>query len=91
MYWLRLCVGYSGFVDAASIRDAILNVLLVRKAQCDGGRAIVLGCIEVASKPVLDIIELAKPLGVEFMTPEEFVDSFAATDESAPTDEPMLD
>jgi len=81
----------ANFNDLDSIRDAILNVIILRRHECDGGRAIVLGYMEVASKRVLQIIELAKPLGVEFMTPEEFIDSFAATDESAPTDEPMLD
>ena len=88
---LRIAFIRANANDVMSIRKAILDVLLVRKARCDGGRAIVLGYLEVASKPVLEIVELAKPLGVEFMTPEEFIDSFAATDESAPADEPMLD
>jgi len=82
----------ANFNDVSSVRDAILNVLLVRGEYCGGGgRAIVLGYLDVVSKNTAKIIELAKPLGVEFMTPEEFIDSFAATDESAPTDEPMLD
>lgn len=79
------------FSDAASIRDAVLDVILVRKACCDGGRAVVLGYPDVATKILLDLMDLARPLGVEFLTPEEFICGFLTQSESAPADEPMLD
>ena len=77
--------------SAESTRKAILNVLIVRKAKCGKGRSVVLGYTDIAGNHILEIIDLAKPLGVEFMTPEEFIDSFAVNGKSVRPEEPILD
>lgn len=85
------CFDTANFMNVGQLKQAIFDVMAIRKTSSGLRRAVVLGYQDIACRGGLGVIELAKPLGVEFMTPEEFIDSFAVNGKSVRPEEPILD
>lgn len=69
--------------DAANVFSAVGMILISRLRSAPDKRAVVLCYPKDAAKTTLDLIESARQLGIEFLTPEEFVASIKTDDDGA--------